>query len=520
MIVVSAVPVGIIHNISLDILGASTTSINGTCQDCVCALLISSAFFALNCFHDNLTCQLHSTSNRNAPFSLIRSGSSSLYFLALPAFDTLTSTDNPSTTATVTATVEYLWSFDSTFRDASSTFNGTPINNASFSNSTIAGYGSSLSFRSSMHQSVWIAQPFLPLFNRSWTFEAWIYLPNAINNSDYAIVGQCESIATDKCLHLLIRNRKLFLGFLNDDLPGVTNLTVVRWHHVASTFDSVTRNRSLYLDGVLDARHLSTNSYQGAAGALTVGETYWAYADKHFDGLIDQLSFTTRVKASQEILRDATLTLYFSFDNNSIHDQGPLNIGGSVAGNTSFVLGRRGQALQIGDVNDSYFIVQGLVLLGSDNQSYSFSIWIKPDVPQKASIIHMSSLSDGTGWCMPVIGLTNASQLIAASWSGTVVEIMGPTVPGNSWTHVAISYSLNNGMRLYVNGSLSNTSAPFAFQGSGASNYLFVGSPRAGVDCRSLSGISGQYSGAVDELQVHSRELSLSDAGKLATVLL
>ena len=116
-----------------------------------------------------------------------------------------------------------------------------------------------------------------------------------------------------------------------------------------------------------------------------------------------------------------------------------------------------------------------------------------------------------------MIGLNNAGQLVAVSWSGTVVRVMGPVVPANSWTHVVSTYSRAHGLQIYSNGTAYNSSSPFSFQASGVPNYLFVGSPRAGIDCRSLTDISGQYSGAVDELQVYSRELSSADINILAT---
>ena len=268
-----------------------------------------------------------------------------------------------------TALGHYLWTFDSTFDDTSSTLNGVPINNASFSNSSITGHGFSLSLNASMSQSVSIAQPFLPLVNRSWTFEAWIYLFNVTNRTDHPIIGQCETKAKDRCLHVLVRDRKLYIGFYGDDLTGVTDLNASCWYHIAFVFDIVTGTQSLYLDGVLDGTRPSSSSYLGTSGVLDIGIDSWSNGHHHFDGFIDQLSLTNRSKTPQEILRDATLTVSFSFDSNSTVDEGPLGINGSLLGNTSFVPGRRGQALHIDHVSDSYLMVQGLVLLGTHNQS-------------------------------------------------------------------------------------------------------------------------------------------------------
>ena len=371
-----------------------------------------------------------------------------------------------------------------------------------------------------MNQFVSIAQPFLPLFNRSWTFEAWIYLPNIPNGHDNTILGQLASTTPDNYFHVMVRGQKLRLGFYSDDLESATNLTPSRWYHTAFSFDSVSRNQSIYIDGVLAGSQEAISVYLGSAGALDVGVIRWSSGNEYFDGLIDQLSFINRSKAPSEILRDATLTLYFSFDGNSLHDQGPLKISGSVEGSISFVSGRRGQALRICHVPDSYLTVGGLVLLGRDGQPYSFSIWINPSVRQSSIVIHMSRYSDGTTlWCVPMMGLNNAGQLITRSWAGSgyTVIVMGPSVPLHSWTHVVSTYSVSAGLRLYVNGSLCNCSSPFTFVGSGGPNHIFVGSARAATTSSWWPEIAGQYSGAVDELQVYSRELTANEVNELAS---
>ena len=367
-----------------------------------------------------------------------------------------------------------------------------------------------------MNQSVSIAQPFLPLFNRSWTFEAWIYLPAVVNATDYPILGQCASELSDRCLHVVVRYSKLRFGFYADDLDSVPNLKAARWYHTAFVFDSVSNTQSIYLDGILVATRQANSSYKGTSGPLNIGTNIWSGWATYFNGLIDQLSFMNRSKTSQEILRDATLTLYVSFDSNSIFDEGPLSISGSVAGSTSFVSGRQGQALQVTNVSGSYFAVQGLVLLGRTNQSYSFSIWIKPATIHKSTVIHMSATPDDTGWRLPIVGLSNTNQLVTTSWDGVGVEVRGPVILANSWTHAAVTYSLTNGLRLYTNGSLCNSSSPFSFHGSEVPNYLSVGSSRAAVVASWGLDVTGQYSGVVDELRVYSRELSGCEINILA----
>jgi hypothetical protein len=408
--------------------------------------------------------------------------------------------------------VEYLWTFDSTYQDLSSIFNAIPMNGAGFSSSTITGYGSSLSLSSALNQWVQMNAPFLNLSDHSWTFEAWIYPSTLINSVYYPIVGQCDSLNNDQCLHLVIRSPEMYMGFFSDDLAGVTSLVSLKWYHVAYVFDSANVNQSVYLNGVLDGSRTANSYYRGNSGSLTVGMALLPPVTCYFDGLIDQLSYTNRAKSSTEILDDATLTLYFSFDNGPIYDSGPLRINGSLFGSTSIVAGRIGDALQFGSSTNSYFGVSGLVLLGISNQPYSMSIWIKPTVINTSSIIYVSSDSNGSGWCLGMLSMSSSGQLITTSYDGALVSIVGSNLTLNNWTHAAITYSTVNGLRLYIDGNLLNSTLPFSYAASGVQNYLFLASSLNQTTC---GGQLGQFFGALDEFRLYSRELSASDVWSL-----
>ena len=537
MIERSTVPFGIIRNVSLIVTQGKPTTINGTCDECLCALVSNASLFSLNFFSENLTCEMYSKVDQNKFFSLVDSVASAFYFVSLPTYVGSSSTSGLTTEQSITltsksfsasvrvrsifltdrlylvtpTTVEYLWTFDSTFQDLSAIFTGLPMGGANFSSNSITGYGLSLSLSRSKSQYLLIPDPQLKLYNQSWTFEAWIYLAENTSDEIHTIIGQCRNASTDTCLHLAVRNHKLYLGFFNDDLSGNTNLTELKWYHVAYAFDYDTCNQSVYLDGIIDGSRQANTSFQGYNQSLTFGSTYASGPLSCFDGLIDQLSFTNRAKNSTEILQDATLVVYFSFDNNSTYDEGPLRINGSHVGNTTFVPGRVGQALEIKNINQSDFSVHGLVLLGISNRSYSFSIWIRPYIQQKSTILHLSDQMNGTNWCVPALGLTNTGQLMSYSYGQGTGNVVGPVVPINTWNHAAVTYSNANGLRLYVNGTLNSSSTAFSFSSGGAPMYLFVSSPISGIGCVSMYDTCGQYSGAVDELRVYSRELSPGD---------
>ena len=101
---ISTISVGIIRNASLTLLDTNATTINGSCEECLCALLANSAVFSVTSFHENLTCQLHSTQNQNKPFVLIDSANTSFYCVSLPTFPTSVASDTCIREVTGTST--------------------------------------------------------------------------------------------------------------------------------------------------------------------------------------------------------------------------------------------------------------------------------------------------------------------------------------------------------------------------------------------------------------------------------
>ena len=137
--------------------------------------------------------------------------------------------------------------------------------------------------------------------------------------------------------------------------------------------------------------------------------------------------------------------------------------------------------------------------------------------PEKSHNEHFAFRPDGSGWCLPMLGLTSSNRISAHSWKSADVTIEGPVLPGNVWTHLVTTYSQMNGLRLWVNGTLVNSSHVFTFVASGVSNTLTLGKflPTAN-GCNSSSINPGQFYGAVDELRVYGRELNQTEISLLA----
>ena len=220
---------------------------------------------------------------------------------------------------------------------------------------------------------------------------------------------------------------------------------------------------------------------------------------------------------AEEILREATLTVEYTFDNNTLLDSGPLGINGSGFNHSYTNSCRVNQCLALLN-NESYIQAKGLVLLGTSIQSYSFSLWIKPINTTGGTIIHVSQNKTGSGtWCIGMLGFSSLGAIYAHGWMSPSVSVAGPTIAVNVWTHVAITYSAPNGLRLWINGTqYGSGSVPFNYDAANAPVVATIGSSLSGSNCVTISIINGQYYGYIDEFKLYSRELSSTDIYNLA----
>jgi hypothetical protein len=152
------------------------------------------------------------------------------------------------------------------------------------------------------------------------------------------------------------------------------------------------------------------------------------------------------------------------------------------------------------------------------------SIWIQPTVITVGSIVHVSSGSNGVGWCISALGFTSTGILAAQSWLNSPwssVYILGPHATVNVWTHVAITYSQTNGLRLWINGAYyGSNGGGYNYGAASTPVYVTVGSCLSGAACASGNTSPyinmGQYNGYIDEFYIYSRELSSTDVYNLA----
>ena len=167
---------------------------------------------------------------------------------------------------------------------------------------------------------------------------------------------------------------------------------------------------------------------------------------------MDSLSiYIDRPKSSCEIMNDATILSYFSWDNDLITDDGPNQMQASVNGNALLGPGFKNQGLVLTSTG-SYMSVYGYAILAFVNQPFSISIWVRP-TQWGGTIIHSSTKTTGDGTCCPVLGLTasgSPSTLIFTAGDAISIATANATVPLNQWTHIVQTFSPQNGRKYHT----------------------------------------------------------------------
>ena len=124
--------------------------------------------------------------------------------------------------------------------------------------------------------------------------------------------------------------------------------------------------------------------------------------------------------------------------------------------------------------------------------------------------------------CVPTIGFDSSGRLTIQTLGANVIyssSITSGIIPLNQWTHIAMTYSILNGIQLFVNGSFSNgNNTHHIYSNRGSINTIVIGTCLPPSAC--LNEITQivplQFRGKIDELKIFSRELALSEIARLA----
>jgi hypothetical protein len=370
---------------------------------------------------------------------------------------------------------------------------------------------------SSMNQSFLVNNTFLDLTFKSFTIEGWIY-PTMLS-TDRGIFGQCQcTTCTNQCLYLMIHANHLYIGFTSNDLSGTTTISVNTWYHIAFVYNYQTQQQILYINGVQEAIKSNAQSYQGKTGNIQIGSTQFGSLTNFFNGYIDNVMLTTRAKAASEVLHDASVMAYYSFDLPYPNaDSGPNGLN-ATSMNTTTVSGRVNYAMRF-LIATAYFQAYGFYQIPYGfiaSKPFSVSLWINPAYIFSSTIVQTFGTPINNGLCTNFLGTYTATgsgaQITVLSSNSGPSLLTGPFVTANTWTHISITYSSTNGYSLYVNGIIYGATGSWATLSTTSLAYLFIG---YFTPC-TIGSSNVAYYGSIDETYIHNRELTQSDVTTLA----
>ena len=196
----------------------------------------------------------------------------------------------------ITDNLEGHYTFAKEARDYSiNGFNGKPVN-VQFANdsirSTVAIFG----------PNSYIILPGAEEFkirDHDFSVAAWIKIKEFLpNKNDYCILGT-KNNSYQQGIHLLIRDKKPYFGFYNNDLQGKTILDPGRWYHLVWRYNKLSGEQAIFLNGKLDSRSLGHPAYKGR-DSLYIGVAGFNWSSNMY-GAIDNLSIWSRTLGEEEI---------------------------------------------------------------------------------------------------------------------------------------------------------------------------------------------------------------------------
>ena len=154
-------------------------------------------------------------------------------------------------------------------------------------------------------------------------------------------------------------------------------------------------------------------------------------------------------------------------------------------------------------VND-YILLTGVAGTGTETQSFTYELWVKPD-DTDGNIMSMSSANPQTDWNMPPIA-AETGRFRGKIWSNNYLYSTTPFNQGQ-WYQVVLIWDFANATQsLYIDGVLNDSQSGVSYLSSGVDNNIFFGQQNPGADntgdFRGEYGIIRLYNTALTSSQV------------------
>ncbi|HRR33422.1 MAG TPA: hypothetical protein P5026_04950 [Kiritimatiellia bacterium] len=309
------------------------------------------------------------------------------------------------------------------------------------------------------------------------------------------------------------------------------------WHHFACTYDSVTRIRRVYIDGVLNDTENRTTVLSVSPQVFQLGGAPYSTAN-YYDGLLDEVMIFNKTLNQGEVQQVMALTMasYRSVWHSTnlvarYRFEDELNPGKDSSANgydlTAFgsarvaASGKRGKALDLSGSSIGYlFWADSVVppLLPTGNQTMTVSAWFNPvtDADTDGSIVFWGD--EGTPsykgcHLIRLRGGFDSGRMGISYTDGATPNLQTDIVNGldrgiwpEGWHHVAAVYD-GDGRELYLDGVkvAEDTRAGLNVARDGFSFYIG----------RKETLPAKWFQGMIDEVEIYNRALSHTEVLEL-----
>ena len=205
--------------------------------------------------------------------------------------------------------IEIYLPFEGDEKDGSSNHNLTVSRNVEFIQDPIRGQVASLENQARVDLPT---ASELHMRDHDFTVGVWLKIPKYLpEKEDYCILGAKNS-TYQQALHLLIRNRKPYMGFFNNDLVGNTEIEPGKWYNVVWRYNKRNGEQAIFVNGKLDAISFDRPAYLGS-DSLYVGFVNFSQSS-NFVGVLDNLCIWSRVLSDKEIEQPVIRFTYIECD--------------------------------------------------------------------------------------------------------------------------------------------------------------------------------------------------------------
>ncbi|WP_424094377.1 LamG domain-containing protein [Moorena producens] len=260
---------------------------------------------------------------------------------------------------------------------------------------TDENFGSCLSFDGNGDYIELIGANDLGLKDSSFTVEVWINAQE-VSGGDKSILGNDEQFANNS-LHLIIRNKKPYLGFYNNDTSANKEISENSWYHITWRYHKDNQEQAIFVDGVLDNSDTNHTAFQGN-GIVRIGR--WL-SGNYFKGKIAHVRIYNKALSPEEIQQDMNEDLRAIASFNKTH---PLDFNLYEGEDKEPVIfienGTKGQELTLEIVNNSDQPITLPTKSGAVSKAnHHFELRFRPDTLSPDSLEQLD-WAGKEGWSM------------------------------------------------------------------------------------------------------------------------